>query len=343
LVELALPVKISVIIPAWNAGATLGHCLDSLKEQSRKPFEILLVDDGSTDDTRRLAEDYQVKVLSTGGRMGPATARNMGAEAAAGEVLLFLDSDVTVPGDLLERVAGHFSDDAVWAVQTLYTPLCPATDIISRYQNYYYWYSLNRMPGENSATFATWCAAVRRNRFLEVGGFNVRIPEPTVEDEELGYTIADLGGRIIMDKSLKVTHLTSYDLSQFTSRRLRMARAQAKSGWRQVKGRLLARYMNVRESGTHHSRWVVLSILLVLFAQVCIAAGLAAWDPALLLAALAGLLLALVCHWGFLASAAGKAGKGVLLPFTLMCLYDMAVLGWGIVQGTIQFAMGRKY
>ncbi|HRW78928.1 MAG TPA: glycosyltransferase family A protein, partial [Candidatus Sabulitectum sp.] len=56
LVELALPVKISVIIPAWNAGATLGHCLDSLKEQSRKPFEILLVDDGSTDDTRRLAE-----------------------------------------------------------------------------------------------------------------------------------------------------------------------------------------------------------------------------------------------------------------------------------------------
>ncbi len=340
---MALPVTISVVIPAWNAGTTLTRCLDSLKEQTREPFEVILVDDGSTDDTRRLAEGYQVKVLSTGGRKGPASARNLGAEEAGGDVLLFLDSDVTVPGDLLEKVAGHFRDDAVWAVQTLYTPLCPACAIGSRYQNYYYWYSLNRMPGENSATFATWCAAVRRNRFLEIGGFNVRIPEPTVEDEELGYTIADLGGSIVLDKSLKVTHLASYDISQFTSRRLRMARAQAKSGWRQVKDRLLARYINVKESGTHHSRWVVLSIILVLTAQLSAAAGLAAWDPAFLIAALAAVLLALVCHWGFLASAAGNAGKGVLLPFALMCLYGMAVLGWGIVQGTMQFAMGRKY
>ncbi|MEA3266636.1 MAG: hypothetical protein U9P42_06810, partial [Candidatus Fermentibacteria bacterium] len=210
-------------------------------------------------------------------------------------------------------------------------------------QNYYYYYSLNRMPEGKTATFATWCSAVRRNRFAEIGGFNVRIPEPTVEDEELGYTIVENNGVIILDKTIQVTHLASYTLGQFTKRRLRMARAQAKSGWRQVKKRLLARYINVHESGTHHSRWVVLSILLVLMAQFFIVWSLLSFSPAALVSAFLLLLSALICHAGFLTGCKKDLKESVILSFSVLCIYDMAILGWGIVQGSIQYMFGKKY
>lgn len=335
---------ISVVIPAWNAGGTISKCLDSIRKQTVLPTEIILVDDGSSDNTVNIARKYGVTLLSTGGRKGPSTARNMGASSARGEIVLFLDSDVTVPENLIEKVVSHFSDEeSIWAVQTLYTPVCPAKDSVSQYQNYYYYYSLNRMPEGKTATFATWCSAVRRDQFLEIGGFNVRIPEPTVEDEELGYTIVENGGIIILDKSVQVTHLASYTLPQFTSRRLRMARAQAKSGWRQVKNRLLARYINVHESGTHHSRWVVLSILLVLSAQLCVLWSLLSLSPIFLIPAVFLLLSALICHTGFLRRCRTDLRRNFLITFSILCLFDMAVLGWGIVQGSIQYMFGKKY
>ncbi len=334
---------ISVIIPAWNAEKSISDCLDSITNQSIQPFEVILVDDGSHDKTAVIALDYKVTLLNTHGRKGPATARNMGAEAASGDIILFLDSDVIIQKNLIEKVLSHFTDDSVWAVQTLYTPKCPAENVVSQYQNYYYYYSLNRMPDGDTATFATWCAAIRRDKFAEVGGFNVRIPEPTVEDEELGYTIVESGGRIILDKSILVTHLACYTMSQFTKRRLRMARAQAKSGWRQVKNRLLARYINVHESGTHHSRWVVLSILLILIAQLSFLAGIVFVSPIMLLVTLLLLTISLTCHISFLKQGQKDLKKNIGFVFAILSLYDMAVLGWGIVHGTIQFVLGKKY
>ncbi|MCK5132818.1 MAG: glycosyltransferase family 2 protein [Candidatus Sabulitectum sp.] len=341
--EVELSLSISVVIPAWNAGSTIHSCLDSIHRQTLNPLEVILVDDGSSDDTADKADKYGVVLLGTGGRKGPATARNMGASAAAGDVILFLDSDVIVSVDLIEKVTAYFEDESVWAVQTLYTPICPAEDQVSQYQNYYYYYSLNRMPEGSTATFATWCSAVRRHRFNEIGGFNVRIPEPTVEDEELGYTIVENGGIIILDKTIQVTHLASYTLAQFTNRRLRMARAQAKSGWRQVKKRLLARYINVHESGTHHSRWVVLSILLVLMAQPCILLSLFSLSLAPLIPAAFLLVSALACHFGFLTRCNRDLKRNAAATFAVLCLYDMAVLGWGIVQGSVQYMFGEKY
>ncbi len=98
--------SVSVVIPAWNAGTTIDKCLDSLMGQSLSPYETILVNDGSDDDTVKISRSYPVKVLDTGGRKGPAAARNMGAEEASGGVILFLDADVTVPEDLLEKVTG---------------------------------------------------------------------------------------------------------------------------------------------------------------------------------------------------------------------------------------------
>lgn len=340
---------IAVIIPAYNSSDTLEACLDSIMGQMKSSDELLVVDDGSTDSTASRAVARGVTVVSTGGRLGPAAARNMGAEAAGSEILLFLDSDVTVPPNLLEEVRAEFEvDSGVEALQTLYTPVCPADDSVSRYQNLYYHFALRRMDPRDSAVTATWCTAVRRSVFRELGGFDSRIPEPTVEDEELGYAIADRGGRIALRKDLQVTHLACYSVGDFVRRRLRMARAQAKSGWRSVGDRLLKRYMNIRETGTHHSRWVVLSILLSLLAALLLPGAILSlilagpWVP--LLAASLGLAAAaLLCHLPFFRLAGRLMGPGVLPAFAALCLLDMLVLGVGIAQGTAQYFTGNRF
>jgi glycosyltransferase involved in cell wall biosynthesis len=342
--------SISVVIPAWNAEGTLGRCLESVAAQEEPAYEVIVVDDASDDGTAGIAGAAGVRVVTCERRRGPARARNRGVEEASGNVILFLDSDVTIPPDLTAGMRELFdSDGTVTAVQTLYTPLCPAPDPVSRYQNFYYHHALARMDADNVATFATWCAAVRRNVFRQLGGFNTLIPEPTVEDEELGYEIADTGGRILLARDMQVTHLASYTLRQFTRRRLRMARAQAKSGWRSVKERLLKRYVNLRETGTHHSRWVVLSILLTVFACACLVGTLVSSYPGgftpgtVLLTALVSFAAALACHAGFFRRAVSCLGGRVLPAFAVICLVDMAILGWGIVQGTFQYFTGRHY
>ena len=341
---------ISVVIPAYNAEASLGSCLDSLKKQTSKPFQIILVDDCSTDRTASIASEAGIETLLFSTRSGPAVARNAGAEKAEGEIILFLDADVTVPDDLICRITDCFDTDSnIVAVQTVYSPYCPAEDMVSRYQNFYYFHALARTKEISTATFATWCAAVKRDLFIDIGGFNTCIPEPTVEDEEFGYEIADRGGIIALAKDIRVTHLASYTISQFARRRLRMARAQAKSGWRSIKERLLKRYINIRETGTHHSRWVVLSILLVLVAGFCIVAFLTGavlrlyFLPWLFVAASAAIILSLLCHLNFFRSAVSHFNVKILPGFMLLCLFDMAILGWGVIAGTVQFLFGKHY
>jgi len=339
-----------VVIPAFDAESTLGSCLDSLRKQTLKPFQIILVDDCSADRTASIASDAGIEILSFSERGGPAIARNAGAEKAEGDIILFLDADVVVPADLIEKISDCFlSDSSAVAVQTVYSPYCPAVDLVSRYQNFYYYHSLTRIKGNSTATFATWCAAVQRDLFIEIGGFNTSIPEPTVEDEELGYEIADRGRKIVLARNIQVTHLASYTVAQFVRRRFRMAKAQAKSGWRSIKERLLKRYINLRETGTHHSRWVVLSILLVLGAGFSIAAfpvgailGVSGvqWLPA---AASAAIVLSLLCHLNFFRCAISHFGVKILPGFMLLCLLDMAILGWGILVGTVQFLAGKHY
>lgn len=334
--------RVSVIIPAWNAERTLGQCLKALSEQTAPPLETIVVDDFSTDGTKGVAESFGVKVLCLARNTGPAIARNRGAEAASGDVLLFLDADVVVPPALVEKVTNHFSDPRVSAVQTLYTPGCPVKGLVTRYQNYYYHHSLNRLRATAVAVFATWCAAVRREAFLGLGGFNERIPEPTVEDEEFGYAVADSGGVILLEKSAQVTHLAEYSFGAFAARRMRMAAAQAKSGWRQVKRRLLARYINVSETGTHHSRWVVLSIILTILGWLSLLSTVVTGFAGPVL--FAGFLsAALICHAGFFTSAARLFGAGMIPGFAVMCIADMTILGIGIGKGTVQFLLGRRY
>ena len=105
---------ISIVIPAHNAAATLGDCLGAVRGSDAFESlcrEIIVVDDGSTDDTVDVAERHGATVVRLESAHGPGTARNRGAAKAVSEVVLFLDADVLVHPDTLTWAAAHFERD----------------------------------------------------------------------------------------------------------------------------------------------------------------------------------------------------------------------------------------
>lgn len=205
-----MPVSISVIIPACNASAHLTRCLDALSYSSKAPLETILVDDGSTDDTVQIAESFGVKVFRNERRRGPAFARNLAAKQATGDILFFIDSDVCAKADTLVKIAEHFdSDPELAALMGSYDtdPYCP--DFISQYRNLMHSY-VHQTGAVHASTFWSGCGAIRRDIFQEHSGFSEDYARPAIEDIELGYRLVRAGRKIMLDRSLLVTHLKKW-------------------------------------------------------------------------------------------------------------------------------------
>ena len=92
------PDRVSLLVPVYNGGANWARALEALAALEPAPYEIIVIDDGSTDDSKQLAQVRGFTVAETAApRSGPAIARNLGAERARGEILFFVDADVLVP------------------------------------------------------------------------------------------------------------------------------------------------------------------------------------------------------------------------------------------------------
>jgi GT2 family glycosyltransferase len=146
-------------------------------------------------------------VLSTGGRKGPARARNLGARAARGEILFFIDSDVCVHPDTLERVRKDFKENPeLDALIGSYDSSPQSPDFISQYKNLMHSF-VHQMGRQEACTFWSGCGAIRREVFLRHAGFDESYGRPAIEDIELGYRLRQAGRHMILDKDLQVTHL----------------------------------------------------------------------------------------------------------------------------------------
>ena len=101
---------ISIIVPVYNVENYIRECLDSILAQTFSSFELILVDDGSTDNSGRICEEYgekdpRIRVFHKENE-GPSAARNMGLDEALGDYICFIDSDDTVREDYLEKLYG---------------------------------------------------------------------------------------------------------------------------------------------------------------------------------------------------------------------------------------------
>lgn len=164
-----------------------------------------MVDDGSTDSSGDAARALGVRVIETGGRRGPSFARNLGARAAGGELLLFLDADVAIHEGTLAGIADRFEREAdLDALIGSYDDEPSSPDFLSQYRNIQHCY-VHRQAGRLASTFWTACGAVRRDVFMAHGGFDEN--RRAIEDIEFGYRMHAAARKIALDPELQVKHL----------------------------------------------------------------------------------------------------------------------------------------
>ncbi len=196
--------SVSVIVPVNNGGEAFAEVLGRLRQSV--PAEIIVVDDGSTDGSAGVARRAGVRVLaSPPDRPGPGHARNFGARAATGDLLLFIDADVLVQPDIVTRVVAVFESPGVDALIGSYDDSPVAPGLVSQYRNLLHHY-VHQKGSTDSCTFWSGCGAIRRDVFISAGGYCDRYERPSIEDIELGYRLTAEGRRIVLCKDLQVTH-----------------------------------------------------------------------------------------------------------------------------------------
>ena len=133
---LPLTPRLSVIVPVRNGAAVLDQCLGALRRSDFHNFECIVADDASTDDSAEVARRHGFRVVRLEENRGPATARNIAATEASGELLLFVDADVCVQPDCLRRAVEWFDrDPEVVAVIGSYDAAPADLGYLSQYRN----------------------------------------------------------------------------------------------------------------------------------------------------------------------------------------------------------------
>ncbi|MEO8199516.1 MAG: glycosyltransferase family 2 protein [Gemmatimonadota bacterium] len=207
---------LSVIVPAYQGGKVLPLSLGALARSDlpRSCWELIVVDDASTDDTAAIAARYADGVVRLPGKPhGPAYARNRGFEAARGAVAVFIDADVCVRPDTLRRFAWLFAEDsALGAVFGSYCDAPPAPGFISQYRNLMHHYVHHQNPGP-AETFWAGCGAIRSSVFVECGMYDEwHYVRPQIEDIELGQRIRAHGHSILLRPEIQGTHLKQWTI-----------------------------------------------------------------------------------------------------------------------------------
>ncbi|MDB9372529.1 glycosyltransferase [Nodularia sphaerocarpa] len=203
--------SISVIIPVHNGGESFRQCLSSIGASISQPTEVIVVADGDT-ESGQVAADWGAKVINVKEKGGPAQARNLGAAAAQGEIIFFVDADVAIAPDTINQVRLAFAEDAnLGAVIGSYDDAPGASNFLSQYKNLFHHYT-HQNANEDAFTFWGACGAIRRDIFLAMGGFDKSYRRPCVEDIELGYRLKAAGYKIRLDKALQVKHLKRWGI-----------------------------------------------------------------------------------------------------------------------------------
>ena len=211
---------VSIVIPTYNAEATIGPLLDSLRRLNYSGYEVIVGNDGSKDRTQEIIERYSFHVINQPNR-GASAARDAGLRLAKGEIVAYVDSDVAVSPDWLAHLVQPFSDPSVAATtgQTIFrrNETCASwlrsLDIEKRNARRKRYTHLANGPN----------SAFRKDVLLQVGGFDPKWYH--AEDTEVSYRIGQLGLRIQYVPEAVVYHVPEEDWHQYLRKRYRDAKA----------------------------------------------------------------------------------------------------------------------
>jgi len=329
-------VRISVVIPTYNGEATLRPCLEAAFRSDYSDYEVIVVDDCSTDATPLIAAEFPCRVVCHDVNRGAAVAKNTGAAAADGDVVFFIDSDILIGPDTLSLIAEDLQGPLVDALVGLLDKEMPYPEFASQFKNLWMHYTYARLP-EYVGVFYTSAAAARKRVFDSLGGFDEHYAGASItEDIELGMRLLTAGYRVRLDKRLTVVHLKRYTLSGLIRTDIARSAGLTKTLIRNKLERTGTRYYaSVPWFFTASVPFVALLALGLLLVPVF--PGPAGIASALALAAVWGL------NAPFLAFLGRARGAKFLLQSLLFLPVNLWVSGIGALKGALDVVRGRRY
>jgi len=201
--------SISIIVPAYNAEKTVAKTLQSLVGQDypKGSYEIIVVDDGSTDGTVEAIKKFKGVKLVLQEHAGPAVARNRGVRHSKGDILLFTDADcIAGNGNWIRNMIKPLENKAVVGVCGTYKT-GNGNSIVSRFVGYEIEARHDSMRRQHAIDFVgTFSAAYRRDVFLKFGGFDESFDRASGEDTDLSFKVSKSGGMIVFAPDAYVYH-----------------------------------------------------------------------------------------------------------------------------------------
>lgn len=179
--------KVSVIIAAYNEQKNIKECLETITKQSYPDYEVIVVDDGSSDKTRQIIKSFSVTLFEQN-HQGPAKARNLGAKQAKGKILVFMDADMTFTQTFLEELVGPVSEGIYKGTFSKEEYISNWDNVWARCWNYNQNWPKMRMIPEDYPDEGQDFRAILKSEFERVGGFDdVGYTDTWSLSKKLGY------------------------------------------------------------------------------------------------------------------------------------------------------------
>lgn len=204
--------RYSIIIPTYNAATTLVSLLESLEAQTMRDFEVIVIDDASTDDTPQAVERFDLRYYRQERRQGPAAARNRGAALAGGEWLVYADADTVFAADTMEQIDKALRDCDADALVGSYAGRPANPGFMPRYKGLWEQVAIDGVLAAHGGAYIpynTWAprpGVVKKDVFESAGGFSESFKGADLEDMDLGYRLTAAGRRIYFVPAIKIKH-----------------------------------------------------------------------------------------------------------------------------------------
>ena len=344
--------RATIVVPAYNAEATLERCLHACLHQTCPNIEVVVVDDGADDATPRIAKTFPVHYIRQENR-GPAAARNRGAREARGDFVAFTDADCIPRPDWIEQLLAGFEEEIV-AVGGTYGIANPENmlarmiheEIADRHASFQA--QARRTSAPRHAGTSPLCEVdflgsfnvmYRRQAFEAVGGFDESFPHASAEDNDLSYRLIDAGGRLRFNPRAIVNHY-------HPTRLIPYLRAQTRHGYWRV--RLYVKHPNRAKKGDRYAGLTDLlapaMALLAVVVALCAEAGRLFWSRATVPPAVEILIIlayVLLVALRVIRLAFRTGNREMLLFWPVVILRDPA-RGVGMLAGIARFILFPK-
>jgi cellulose synthase/poly-beta-1,6-N-acetylglucosamine synthase-like glycosyltransferase len=218
--------RISVVVPAFEASTSIERCVAALAHQTlpTEQYEVIVVDDGSTDDTANRASRCGARVVRVLRNQGPAQARNAGLATARGDLVVFTDSDCEPASDFLAALTAPLRDGHIAATKGVYES--KQQGLLPRFVQLEYESRYRHTATASKVDFVdTYAACYRRADLVRLGGFDPRFR--LCEDQELSFRLADAGLNIRFVPDARTYHQHADTLWAYVRKKFHIARWKA--------------------------------------------------------------------------------------------------------------------